>query len=224
MKDKRIIIILILVLGVASVSIGLATFSSSLNIRSGLTVEGNEDNMNLIISKSKTDYTQASSISPTYWTHASPQEGSPTATDAIITKTGNSYNFSGIKVNFIGAGKSVRYEFYIHNKGKLDVYWKKGVVNNIPSTSSKVKCTPKEGTTDTLVQETCENVKIQFEYFDDINQRRGATSYAPNKLLSLDSSLYLAIIISYTSKDVYADGPFDVEFGDVEFTFSTNPN
>ncbi len=223
MKDKRIIIILILVLGVATVSIGLATFSSSLNIRSGLTVEGNEDNMNLIISTSSSDPTPVNSISPTYWYLGNSQQKPLTATDAIITKSGNGYTISGIKVNFIGAGRSARYNFYVHNKGMLDVYWKKGIVNNIQSTSSKVKCTAKEGTTDSLVQETCKNIIIDFQYSDSTGLH-GSTNNSTNKLIAKDSYLYLGVEISYTNNGVYADGPFDVEFGDVEFTFSTNPN
>ena len=63
--DKKIYLILALVVGVFGLSIGLAAFSSTLNIKSSTTVKPDSSNFRIKISASETD-SNVTNIAPDY--------------------------------------------------------------------------------------------------------------------------------------------------------------
>lgn len=215
--DKKLSLVLILII-VLALSIGLATFSNTLVIRSTTTINTNPDNFKISFSDSSTSLS-SSTINPKYYSNSGVVR--PTGTPAVITQSSGSFNISNFTANFTQGHQRVYYDFYVHNIGKLNAYWrfKDIIYNNIDSTESKIKCTAGEGTTESLVNEACKNIAIDIMYCSSSCMHpANPINIAPGDYINL----WLTIDF-YNKNDIKADGPFTVEFGDIEIPFTSSP-
>lgn len=214
---------MILCIGVFSLSIGLAAFSSVLEISSNVSVVPDSSSFKIVASSSSTDINNLT-INPRFI--PSSNEANNTATPATIVNKGNSIAITGIHGNFdasILPMPQISYQFYVHNTGKYTSYLKQILFKNIDGTGLK-KCTPKSGTTTSLVNSSCAHMArmlVSENSFwtgginKDIEFNSKSISIPKNACISFRVAIY------YTGNVMYADGPFDVEFGDIEIVFTS---
>lgn len=211
--QKKMIRIGILVMIIGGLTIGFATFSNTLNIKSQTTITPSSDNFQITISGSVTNQNEMS-ITPSISNNAS-------ATTATIENQGNRSTISNINVSFTSPGERATYYFYARNTGLIDAYFKGAKLNKINGSDLSIKCTSREETTDTLVQEACKKINVKLAFRGNNNTIWYATNaFNLSESITKNSVLWLYIEISYEGS-VRADGPFDIEIGDAEFLFST---
>lgn len=209
-RQKKLINIGILVIIVGSLTIGFATFSSNLNIKSSTNVKPSPDNFKLVVSASATDPNVTTIVPKPHGNNNS------TGTPATISQNGTTITISNINAILIKPGDALKYEFYVTNKGKYIAY---PIVRNA---SVKVVCTALEGTTQALVDQACQDLSVDvFNYSQESHSYRWFASENPP--LNIDSTEQLAIFIRYNSKtnQVLADGPFTANLGDINVIYST---
>lgn len=143
-RTAQIIAIIALVVGIAGLSIGFASFSSILNIQSSANVKPDSSTMNVDFSSS-IDSVELSEIVPT----STPN--SVTATNGTIDNS-NDPVISNLSAVFTEPGQSVVYKFYAYNAGELNAYLKSIVYENVANQTQAKICTANKGTTDELVQ------------------------------------------------------------------------
>lgn len=216
MKIAKKILILVLCLGVLGISIGLSAFSSNLNIKTSTTVTPDSSNFKLIVSGSGTD-SSVSTIAPFH--------DKTTGTVANIIQNNNTATITNVHATFTEPNAHISYYIYIYNVGQYDGYLKSAKFNNIEGFDNHVKCTAREGTTNELVQEACKCIRPVL-YLNPKGKGWGPyTNWSGSELLAKGSSAYeIPFRIYYDDTcTTFADGPFDIEIGDAEITFSTAP-
>ncbi len=217
-RQQKMIYIGILVLIVVTLTIAFATFSNTLNIKSQTTVTPSSNNYQIVISGSKSD--------PNVTTIIPSQKY---ATNATISKSGSNFTISNINIEFPKLGSVVDYYFYAHNLGNLTAYFKGGKIENIDGTDLNVKCIAREGTTDSLVQETCKNLTVSLIYefnnqaYQFASNKSATSSYRYSIPIEKGEVLPLRVTVYYLSStnSTNADGPFDIQIGNMEYSFST---
>lgn len=217
--DKKIIIIILLI-GVVGLSIGLAAFSSTLNIKSETTVSPDESSLNVGLSTSTTSI-KGGTVIPT----SDNESLLSSATNAVISEDGKS--ISNISVAFTEPGQIITYNFYIYNSGKLDAYFRRMNALRSENGGHTIRCTAGEGTTDALVQETCKSINIRFtsdELKTDhtMGDNTASINYLYEKKI-ISPNLYsdFSISIQYLDTDIRADGPFSVGIAPLEAIFNS---
>lgn len=227
--DKKKYLILALVVGVFGLSIGLAAFSSTLNIKSSTTVKPDSSNFRIKISASETD-SNVTNIAPDYsWSSSKIKK--PQGNNVTISSSNNAFSIGDIEVLFTTPGQNVHYVFYAHNIGNLDGYFSSTLANNISGYDNYIKCTAGEGTTDVLVQETCKCIKLEAAFLPPKyawhSHEITNVLYKPKHSNELKKQavmpMWLSLIYDGECSTI-ADGPFNVEIGDIEYTFSTVNN
>lgn len=215
MRQKKIVLILILVLMIGSLSMGFGLFSSFLNIKSSTTVSPSSQSLNLSV----------------FDRYCSTVGGDSSCQIGYLVQSGNNIIIDGAKVNITKPGQSGKIYFSVKNEGPFDIYLNKGIVKNIDGTNLNKRCIAREGTTDALVQEACKKMNINLMWADSTNPNyMASTSINDNNnnagtlLIKKQDYIKLGVSISYLDLETtLADGPFDIEIGDIEFTFSTAP-
>ena len=212
MRQKKLIIIFILVLIIGSLSIGFGLFSSILNIKSSTTVSPSSQSLNLSV----------------FDRYCSTVGGGSSCQIGNLVQSGNNIIIDGAKVNISIPGQRGILYFSVKNEGQFDIYLNQGIVKNIDGTNMNKRCTPREGTTDALVQEACKKIIINFLWADSSSlSYKGSSSIsntAGTLLIRKQDYIKLGVSITYSDFEAtLADGPFDIEIGDIEFTFSTAP-
>lgn len=198
------IIIFTLIFVVIFLGVGLAAFSSSLTISSSATVTPDSSTFSVKFSTSKD-----SVVSGTL-----PPDDTEMGENAILSGT----TISGISATFTQPGQRSQYTFYVINDGKYTAY-----LNNI-NIGSKT-CTPIEGTTDILVQAACDDIILTVHYGVGAgSQYMPVTSTVTDlssKSIEIGDYIIVIVQIEYESGGAQADGDFIVNFGDIEFDYST---
>ena len=144
-RKQKLLMIIALVMGIASLSIGFAAFSVSLNISSSASVTPSSDTFSVKFSTSPDELIVEELPPSSYGTGVS-------YTNGIINNTTNP-TLSNLSVSFESPGQ-VTYEIWARNEGEYDAYLNS--VNFIGQTS----CVAEPGTTPSLVQKACENIQI----------------------------------------------------------------
>ena len=111
-RTGQVIAILALVVGVVSLSIGFASFSSVLNIQANANVKPDSSTMNVDFS-SAVDKVEVAEIVPTT---------TPVSLEATNATIDNSSDptISNLSATFTEPGQTVTYEFYAFNAGELN--------------------------------------------------------------------------------------------------------
>ena len=211
-RKTQITTILILVAVIASISIGFAAFSATLNISSSATVTPNSDNFSIVFSSSQ------------YVVNTTDNSG--TVVNGIGTNgaQGGITNLyrkqaTGLTAQFTEPGQILTTTIYAHNIGEYDAYLRGVNIENIGN--SYKKCIAATGTTDSLVQSACAGIKVSINV-GGVNYEYG--SLIAGHVLSKDSVEPIVITVSYEPNSARADGDFDIEFGDITLEYGTVDN
>jgi len=211
-KDIKLLLILILAVGVVTLSIGFAAFSNVLTIKQSATVTPDESSFDVDFSSSETSV-ETNEIIPVL-TPASLQ-----STNATIDNSSDP-TISNLSVTFTEPGQKVVYTFYAYNNGELDAYLKSIIYANVLGNTSNKVCTALTGTTDAYVQSACDGIVVKTKVGDE-NETTSGTASITNHLLSKKTSELITISIEYLANSERADGDFTVSFGDISLNYSS---
>ena len=205
-RKNKLLMIIALVMGIASLSVGFAAFSTTLNISSSASISPNASSFSVKFS-TKQDRVDTSKVEPHF------VFGSVTASGGIINNS-SSPTIEGLSVSFTNPGGVVSYIFYVINDGEYTAY-----LNSVNFIGEKV-CVAGESTSDDLVQKACENIKMDFSVDDSYTE----TTQVQGVSLASKTGQQVNVTISY--EDGYVDGPFSVTFPSVALVYSSidDPN
>ncbi len=204
-RQAKIITIVALFIGVATLTLGFSIYSSQLSIQSKAKVTPNIESFKVALSK-EPDKETVGTITPL-------GDGE----EATISNTGDSV-ISGLKANFVNPGEKVVYEFYAVNIGDLDAYLNKIEYANVASSTENKVCTADEGTSASLVTTACNSIRITVKVDEDDTACQTSTYGAHT--LSKKTGEKVVVTIEYDKSGAVADGSFNVEFGDITLNYS----
>ncbi len=206
-RQTKIIAIVALFIGVATLTIGFAAFSAKLIIKPKATVTPDASTFKVVLSTEQNKET-VGNVTPT-----------GNGAEAIIDNTGENPTISNLKANLTKPGQRVEYEFYAVNTGDLEAYLNRVEFTNVASTTENKVCTAGEGTTQSLVDNVCDSIRVTVKVHEE--DVACATSTYNAHSLSKNVGEKVKVTIEYAKSGAIADGPFEVEFGDVVLNYST---
>ena len=209
-RNKKLMIMIALI-AVVGVSIGFAAFSSSLLIKSSLSVDPDSSTFSVVFSSSSTAL-ETNAITPTV------NPTTLTASSATINNSGKYPTIENLEATFTEPGDSVSYTFYARNTGKYDAYLTSIVFQDLTSGVFK-ECIPGEGTDKTLVASACNSISATVTVGSE-SATSTTLGIADHELLQGNSET-VTITLSYASNGTRADGPFEVNFGNIYLTYGT---
>lgn len=228
-RKAQSLIIVILCFLVCGLTLGFASFSSSLTISSSANVKPDEAAFDINV------YGIGDASLGGYWDDVSiytstsvsePAWDSTTIEDAPIAKitdTGSDITISNLNVAFDAPGDSVGYYFMIRNDGEYDAYLDVSPLENITFGVPGI-CEGKPGTSVELVNSACEYITLSlFMYNSEFSE-----IYFLDPVYKLEKGDYLLfqLYIQYydsLGNDARADGDFTVKFDDITFEFTSVP-
>ena len=215
-RGSRVIAIIALIVAVTGLTVGFAAFSNSLTISSSANVKPDPDTFKVVFSSSG-DVLETSKVIGKTTT-----ESGVTVGEAEIVNTGSTPTISGLTAGFTEPGTSVTYEFFVHNAGEYEGYLKSINYANVNGENNPKICTAidTENTTEALVSKACEDISLTVKVGDTT-----ATGTESNlsQLLTRKDFTPVTVTINYEDNGNRADGDFNVEFGDISFTYSSAP-
>ena len=205
-RKQKLLMIVALVLGIASLSVGFAAFSVSLNISSSANVTPSSDTFSVKFSTSD-DYFDEGPVVPV--------EGLTTS-DLIVTNgvINNSTNptLSNLSVTFTKPNQTAVYKVYAKNTGKYTAY-----LNSVNFLGDKT-CAAEPGTSEELVQSACENINIYVIIGPNVY---GETTAVSGHVLEKNFYEEIMVILEYNNNGVSVDGPFSITFPNIALVYST---
>ncbi len=205
-RQTKIIAIVALFIGVATLTLGFAAFSARLIIQSKATVTPDADSFKVLLSKEQNSVV-VGNVTPT-----------GNGSEATINNS-DVPTISNLKANFVNPGEKVVYEFYAVNTGDLDAFLNKIEFTNVTGKTENKVCTAVEGTTDDYVQSACNSIRVTVKVGEDDKACQTST-YGAHKL-EKKTGEKVVVTIEYNKEGVRADGPFSVAFGDITLNYST---
>ncbi len=205
-RQTKIIAIVALFIGVATLTLGFAAFSARLIIQSKATVTPDADSFKVVLSKEQNSEV-VGTVTP-----------SGNGADATISNASEP-TISGLKANFVNPGEKVVYEFYAVNTGDLDAFLNKIEYANVSSGTENKVCTAGEGTTNSYVQSACNSIRVTVKVGNDDTACQTST-YATHSL-ARNTGEKVVVTIEYNKEGARADGPFEVQFGNITLNYST---
>jgi hypothetical protein len=206
-RKQKLLMIIALVSGIASLSVGFAAFSVSLNISSSASVTPNSDTFSVKFSTEKDRLTgvsvQADKASPGMATRA-----------ARINNSANP-TIEGLYVEFSNPGQYAEYIFYARNEGEYTAY-----LNSVEFLGNKA-CVGDEETSDLLVQNACESINITIAIENvTYTEMTPVTGHS----LPKGKGEQITIRLEYSEEGTSVDGNFSVTFQDIALVYSTTDN
>ena len=211
-RGSKIVAVIALCVAVVGVTLGFAAFSNSLNIKPSADVAPDASTFNVDFSSSNSSLS-TDPVTPT----KSPI--SLVATNATISNEGDP-TISGLSATFTAPGQSVTYTFYANNIGEYNAYLNSITFANASSGDSFKVCTPGGGTTASLVTAACEDITVSVKVGSGTETTSSQASITGH---TLAKGAYEEIVvkIDYAAGGDRADGPFDVDFGNIALTYSS---
>ena len=203
-RKQKFLMIIALVLSIASLSIGFAAFTVSLNISSEASVTPNSDTFSVKFSTNK-DSLVVASVTP------SSKTGNITTSDGVIDNSTNP-TIKNLSATFTQPGQYVEYTFYARNEGEYTAY-----LNNINFLGSKT-CKAETGTTDSLVQSACESINITATIG---NTTYTETTPITKHTLAKKTGEQIKVRLEYDSNGTTVDGAFSIKLPNVALVYST---
>ncbi len=216
-KNQKVIFLSTIAFCVVAISVAYAAFSNTLTISANATVTPDESNFKVGFSTESDSITTGT---------VQPGGGNPDYANKGTTATLTETTVSGITWYFTGPEtKSDAYSFYVVNAGQYDATLASVVYENVKGKSSPIVCTALAGTTDSLVQKVCSNISVIVTtrtYNSDMPVIWTTTKTNNAVSIVIPKGHYRTVEIGfqYTGNDL-ADGPFKVEFGDINFNFTS---
>ena len=212
-RGSKVIAVVALCVAVVGVTLGFAAFSTTLNIKPSASVSPTGSTFNV-------DFSSSDSAVETNLVTPVKDPDSITAGNATINNAGSNPEIRGLTATFTEPGQDVTYTFYVHNIGEYDAFLKSITYNNAASGSTFRKCTAGGGTTDSLVQNACDDITVSVKVGSDAE----VTTTKPNitgHSLAIDAHETVVVKIAYAAGGDRADGDFTVAFGDIALLYST---
>lgn len=217
-RKQQLTIILVLVAVISTISVGFAAFSSTLNISSSASVTPNSSDFKVVFSADRTSIINSSTIGQCVGAVTGVSGGASTGSSGCIGET----EFKNAVANFSAPGQVSAFIFYVHNIGKYDAYLKKVNFNLLDNGKHK-KCyastSDSTKATDSLVDAACEGIEISVRGFG--NTYSDTMVNISEQVIPQGTVKEVEVVITYGENSKLADGPFNVEFGNVEFEYST---
>lgn len=228
-RRSKSLIIVALALTLMVLTVGFAAFSETLSISSSATVTPNEEDFKITIYgfnslDAALDFEMNGTINDadlsTTLSYPSPSGTGITGTTALIDNS--THTISNISVSLTKPTDELAYFFIVKNEGKYDAYIDLSSYEENDGEYVIIEpgtCIAEAGTTDTLVQATCQNVlrALGVTKSDRTPIENGGT------IMEIPKGEYIivAYLIGYLESDTLADGPFNVSFDDLKLSFTT---
>ena len=211
-RGSKMVAVIALCVAVVGVTLGFAAFSNSLTIKPSADVTPDESTFNVDFSSSGSSPV-AGSVTP------DKNPTSITASNATINNDGDP-TISNLSATFTAPGQSATYTFYAYNAGEYIAYLKSINFENAASGASFKVCTPGGGTTASLVTAACEDITVSVKVGSETETTSSQASITGH---TLAKGAYEEIVvkIDYAAGGDRADGPFDVDFGNIALTYSS---
>ncbi|MBO5120170.1 MAG: hypothetical protein J6C28_00605 [Bacilli bacterium] len=205
-RKQKLLVIFALIIGIASLSIGFAAFSVSLNISSSANVSPNSDTFSVKFSTEQNSLV-ASDVVPSSITSGI------TATNGKIN---NKFNptITNLSATFTEPGQYVEYTFYARNEGEYTAY-----LNSINFIGTNT-CEASDNATSSLVEQACDSI-YTIVYLGDEQEAYYSTTEISNHQLNKQTGEKITLRIEYAYDGARADGPFNITFQDISFIYST---
>lgn len=203
-RKNKLLIIFALVISIASMSIGFAAFSVSLNISSSANVAVNSDTFSVKFSTVISYVLEA----PVY---VSSKTDGLTVNPGILDNSSNP-TITNLSATFTEPGQYAEYTFFARNEGEYTAY-----LNSINFIGDKT-CIGDVGTTQSLVSSACESIKITATVDETAYTE---TTPIEGHTLSIDEGEPIVIRLEYLSSGTSVDGPFSITFPAVALVYST---
>ena len=213
-KNSKILAAFALIVGVAGLSFGFASYTNTLTIRSSAEVKPDGSKFNVDFSSSSTAV-ETDEIVPTL---NKTVEGF-TATKGVIDNSSEP-TLKNIKVIFTEPGQSATYSFNAYNAGEYDAFLKSIVFKNVSGESSAKVCTAGSETTQALVDSACNDISISIKVGDEAAVTGSKAPITGHTLVKTDSEP-VVVTISYAENGHLADGEFTIDFGDITLLYSS---
>lgn len=202
-RKQKLLVVLALVVAIASLSIGFAAFSVSLNVSSSANVTPNSDTFSVKFSIERMDLV-VDDVNP-----MDVMDGA-SGSAGVINNTTNP-TITNLSATFTEPGQYVHYKFYARNEGEYTAY-----LNSVNFLGKKV-CTSVE--TSNLVQDACDAIRMLVVMHD--GEYTETAEVSNHALPSKGQGDEIIIIIDYDPDGVRSDVPFMVTFPDVALVYST---
>ena len=213
-RNSKIIAIIALIVGIVGVTIGFAAFTRDLNItfsETNVKVSGDLD-VRILASNDVED---------TNKTVAATLNDATSALDATISADG--LTISNLGATFSDKNQSVEYDFYIYNNSEYDSYLKKVEFLNYTGKEINKVCTAVNGTTQSLVDESCEDISLTITVAGEtIVDTKDANFSVPK--IDKGETVAAKITIAYDGGEgtaILPDGDFKIEFGGIKLSYSS---
>ena len=244
-RKQKVLMIVALVLGIASLSLGFAAFSSTLNISSSASVTPNSTDFKIkIYGYSETTIENLFNINA--YTSETLSYGFDNNTgkllDAVASINNSALAITGIDTQMTQPGDNHIFFFKISNEGKYDAYFDLSQL----TIDTPTACIAEPDTTESLVEGACKyitnsvallteeafeaynkfmNNEITMEELESTQQDNIFNSGGSTGVYKLekDKSVFLFQNIYYDIFADRADGPFTVTFEDIKLEFTTAP-
>ena len=203
-NKEKLLMIIALVVGIASLSVGFAAFSTTLNISSSASVNPNSDNFKVRFSTNQNSLV-VSAVTP------SANSNGLTASNGSINNTTNP-TLTNLSATFTSPGQYVEYTVYARNEGEYTAY-----LNSVNFIGNKT-CEPVGETTPALVTSACSSINTVV-YVGTTEYRE--TTEISNHPLSKGAGELVKIRLEYASSGTPVDGDFRINFNDIMFIYST---
>ena len=218
-KDRgtRVIAIVALVVGVVGLTIGFAAFASNLTISSSAEVTANQSNFNVDFTSTSSGEVSTSDIVPIK------NPTTITASNGTISNSGDP-TVTGLHATFSEPGQSATYTFWAKNIGSYVAYLNSITIGNATSSETYKKCTAKNTTTQSLVDDACAGISMTVAVSNGTASQAATSSSVAtinNHSLALNGYDEIVVTISYASGSAIADGDFDVAFGNITLAYSS---
>ncbi len=210
-RTSKVLIILALLIGIVCLSVGFATFSTVLNISSSLKVTPDSSYFKVNFS-SRADDLETKPIIP------SVSDAKVTATNGIIDNT-NDPTITNLSAVFTEPGQSVTYSFYAYNTGKYLSYLNEVNFKTIDGEAVSKKCVASQGARDDYVQAVCGDIELSIKV--GLSLFKETDNDISNHTLAREASEPVTVKIAYLDNDHWADGDFEVYFGDITLDYAS---
>lgn len=234
-RNEKILITVSLIAAIITLTIGFAAFSNTLTISSGAKVTPDASDFKLLLYGLPQSYDVSTinvndprSLTANLFTSktlAGPIVTlNSTHTGEMATIENDTLTIKNIKAKFTKPSyPTVQYVFLLKNEGHYDAY---GEAKNFSLPNHT--CTPEEGTSKSLVDAACKDINFQM-YLGYIDDATNTIEWDASKIIDSNGYVklekgkywYLRIVLTYESYAARADGPFYVNWDDINIELST---
>lgn len=228
-RQMKLLSIVALVVAIIGMTLGFAAFSTTLSISSSATVTPSSEDFKINVYGVKDQQSVSEIINNNYQfddVYLSSTNGvafANNADSAVATINNSTHTISGLKALFDNNIGDVSYIFVIKNEGKYDAY--------LPTTKHiqdsgyfwqydpEKLCTPSDDASLDLVNDACNGIWGTAFIWDTTTD--GVAKYSLENYLTIPAGGVEYLVVHFEYNGPFADGPFNVEFDDIQLTFST---